>query len=156
MSLPPKPNDPDGDSCRPGLQPVTRRVVAGGAITIAVGAVLRAASGLAGSEATAASMASGSNKQLASSPAASPVASQVVIENFTFTSDVLTVPVGTEVTWENRDDIPHTVTSEDKTSFASGFMDTGDRFSYQFTAAGTYPYFCSVHPMMTAKVVVEA
>lgn len=79
----------------------------------------------------------------------------VTIENFTFSPDTLTVPVGTEVTWENRDDIPHTVTSNDKTTFASALLDTEDTFSFTFSEAGTFDYFCSVHPMMTAKVIVQ-
>jgi plastocyanin len=149
-------NDPGGEDRRLEQTPVTRRAVAGGAIAVALGAVWRATSGLAGNEATAASMATAASGQPDASPAVSPTTSQVVIENFTFSPDVLTVPLGTEVTWENRDDIPHTVTSEDKTSFSSSFMDTGDRFSFRFTTPGTYPYFCSVHPMMTARVVVEA
>src|SRR3954468_6892385 len=145
-----------GGTGRQPQTPMTRRAIAGGAIAIAVGAVWRAASGLTGSEATAASIAPGGNSQLGTLTEASPVPAQVVIENFTFSPDVLTVSVGTEVTWENRDDIPHTVTSEDTTSFASGFLDTGDHFTYRFATPGTFPYFCSVPPMMTAKVVVEA
>jgi plastocyanin len=156
MMNPMRSNDPGGQDRRLEQTPVTRRVVAGGAIAIALGAAWRAAGGLAGSEATAASLATTASDQPDASPAASPTSSQIVIENFTFTPDVLTVPVGTEVTWENLDDIPHTVTSEDKTSFSSGFMDTGDRFTFRFTTPGTYPYFCSVHPMMTAKIIVEA
>jgi plastocyanin len=156
MTLPPRLDELDGKERHLQQTPVTRRVVVGGAIATALGAVWHAASGLAGSEATAASMAPGGNNQPAPLTEASPVPVQVVIENFTFSPDVLMVPAGTEVTWENRDDIPHTVTSEDKTSFSSGFMDTGDRYTFRFTTPGTYPYFCSVHPMMTARVVVEA
>ena len=85
--------------------------------------------------------------------AAMPAGAQVTIDNFAFSPAVLRVTPGTQVTWINRDDIPHTVVSTDKL-FASKALDTDDRFSFTFTAAGTYPYFCSVHPHMTAKIVV--
>jgi len=81
--------------------------------------------------------------------------SQVKIDNFTFTPNALTVPVGTTVQWVNRDDIPHTVVSDDKTTFKSKAMDTDENFSYTFSKPGTYSYFCSIHPKMTGKVVVE-
>ena len=80
---------------------------------------------------------------------------QVKIDNFTFEPQTITVKQGTTVQWTNRDDIPHTVVSDDKTTFKSKPLDTDDKFSYTFTKAGTYPYFCSLHPKMTAKVVVE-
>jgi plastocyanin len=80
---------------------------------------------------------------------------QVKIDNFTFAPNALTIPVGTTVQWVNRDDIPHTVVSDDKTTIRSKALDTDDNFSYTFTKAGTYSYFCSIHPKMTGKVVVQ-
>jgi 3',5'-cyclic-AMP phosphodiesterase len=79
---------------------------------------------------------------------------RVSIDNFSFTPNTLTVPVGATVTWTNKDDVPHTVVSTKK-QFASRALDTDERFSYQFTAPGTYPYYCSVHPTMTGTVVVK-
>ena len=79
---------------------------------------------------------------------------EVKIDNFSFGPATLTVSAGTTVTWTNRDDIPHTVVSEDKV-FKSKVLDTDERFSYTFSKPGTYPYFCSVHPKMTGKVVVQ-
>src|SRR5438874_2022961 len=64
---------------------------------------------------------------------------QIVIGNFTFTPNTLTVPVGTTITWVNHDDIPHTVTAQDH-SFTSSGLDTEDSFSHQFSVAGTYAY----------------
>jgi plastocyanin len=78
----------------------------------------------------------------------------VKIDNFSFGPQTLTVSVGTTVVWTNRDDIPHTVVSTDGV-FKSKVRDTDEKFSYTFTKAGTYPYFCSVHPKMTGKVVVQ-
>ena len=79
---------------------------------------------------------------------------EVKIDNFSFGPQTLAVPVGTTVTWTNRDDIPHTVVSTDGV-FKSRVQDTDEKFSYTFTKAGTYPYFCSVHPKMTGKIVVQ-
>jgi plastocyanin len=85
------------------------------------------------------------------SPAAT---ADVKIDNFSFTPATLTVTVGTTVTWTNRDDIPHTVVSNDGV-FKSKVRDTDEKFSFTFTKAGTYAYFCSVHPKMTGKIVVQ-
>jgi len=76
------------------------------------------------------------------------------IDNFSFSPATITVPVGTTVRWTNRDDIPHTVVSDDK-SIKSKPLDTDETFTYTFTKPGTYNYFCSIHPKMTAKVVVQ-
>lgn len=79
---------------------------------------------------------------------------EIKIDNFSFTPSTITVAAGTQVHWTNRDDIPHTVVSEDK-SFKSKALDTDDQFSYTFSKPGTYNYFCSLHPKMTATVVVK-
>jgi plastocyanin len=81
-------------------------------------------------------------------------AAEVKIDNFSFGPATLSVPVGATVTWTNRDDIPHTVVSTDGV-FKSKVLDTDDKFSFTFAKAGTYPYFCSIHPKMTGKIVVQ-
>ena len=77
----------------------------------------------------------------------------VTIDNFTFEPAQLTVTVGTTVTWTNRDDIPHTVVSAGK--FRSKALDTDDKYSFTFTKAGDYEYFCSLHPHMVGMIKVE-
>jgi plastocyanin len=79
----------------------------------------------------------------------------VKIENFTFAPQHFTVKIGTTVTWENREDTPHTVASSTKL-FRSNALDTGDKFSFTFTTPGVYQYFCSLHPHMIGTIVVEA
>lgn len=79
---------------------------------------------------------------------------RVKIDNFSFTPPTLTIPAGTKVTWVNADDIPHTVVADDKT-FKSKVLDTDEAFTYTFAQPGTYSYFCSVHPKMTAKIIVQ-
>jgi plastocyanin len=94
------------------------------------------------------------NPATTASPAASAGTVQAGIDNFAFTPKQLTVKAGTTVVWTNKDDIPHTVTS-DKGVFSSPLMDTNEKFQYTFTKPGEFPYFCKVHPMMTGVVVVQ-
>jgi len=84
----------------------------------------------------------------------SAATAEVKIDNFSFGPQTVTVPVGATVTWTNRDDIPHTVVSTDGV-FKSKVRDTDEKFSYTFTKAGTYPYYCTIHPKMTGQVVVQ-
>lgn len=87
-------------------------------------------------------------------PPAAPVSgNQVNIDGFAFAPATLTVPVGTTVTWTNRDEEPHTVAASDG-SFHSPGMGTGATFTHTFSDAGTFDYVCSIHPMMRGSVVV--
>jgi plastocyanin len=82
-------------------------------------------------------------------------ASAVSIDNFTFTPQTLTVKAGTTVTWNNHDDIPHGVASDNNAFRRSKALDTDDKFAFTFTTPGTYKYFCYIHPHMTGTVVVQ-
>jgi amicyanin len=115
-----------------------RLYVAGVAVVLIAGIVLLA---------SASTVSVNAQQQAAATP-------DVKIDNFSFGPATLTVAAGTTVTWTNRDDIPHTVVSTEG-AFKSKAMDTDERFSYTFTKPGTYPYFCSIHPKMTGKVVVR-
>ena len=83
-----------------------------------------------------------------------PAKVSVTIDNFNFAPSSLTVAVGTTVVWTNQDDVPHNVTNPDK-AFKSPTLDTGEKWEYTFKQAGTFPYYCSIHPKMTGKVVVQ-
>ncbi len=83
-----------------------------------------------------------------------PATAAVKVDNFSFWPPTLTVAVGTTVTWTNRDDIPHRVVST-ASVFKSKVLDTNEKFSYTFAKPGTFSYFCSIHPKMTGKVVVQ-
>lgn len=80
----------------------------------------------------------------------------VTIQNFAFQPANLQVKVGTTVTWTNQDTAPHTVTFRDSSLTSSGLLQKGDVYRYTFTKAGTFTYYCQVHPNMTAQVVVTA
>jgi plastocyanin len=79
---------------------------------------------------------------------------EVKVDNFSFSPQTITISAGTTVIWTNRDDIPHTVVSDDKV-FKSKVLDTDEKFSFTFDKAGNFPYFCSIHPKMTGKVIVQ-
>ena len=79
---------------------------------------------------------------------------QVVVDNFSFAPATATVPVGTTVTWTNHDDIPHNVVSPEQ-KFKSRVLDSDETFSHTFDVAGTYKYYCSIHPRMTGQIVVR-
>jgi plastocyanin len=85
---------------------------------------------------------------------AAPAKIEVKIDNFSFSPAVITVKAGTQITWTNADDIPHTVVSDSKT-FKSKVLATGEKFTFTADKPGTYSYSCSIHPNMTGKVVVE-
>ena len=78
----------------------------------------------------------------------------VIIQNFAFNPDTLTVPVGTTVTWINQESTPHDVVS-DTGAFTSPSLNTGANYTYTFNQAGEYPYHCGIHPSMKAKVIVN-
>jgi plastocyanin len=82
-------------------------------------------------------------------------ASAVAIDNFSFSPQTLTVAIGTKVTWINHDDVPHTVVSIDKKTIVSPALDTDEKFSYTFAAPGTNDYYCSVHPHMKGRIIVQ-
>ncbi len=83
--------------------------------------------------------------------AASEVA--VPIVDFVFDPEVLEITVGTTVTWTNEDSAPHTATSSDRI-WDSNILNQGESFSFTFEEAGTFDYICSIHPSMTAQIVV--
>ncbi|MGH9277258.1 MAG: cupredoxin domain-containing protein [Acidimicrobiales bacterium] len=86
----------------------------------------------------------------ASAPACGD-ANEIVIASFAYCPAATTVAAGTEVTWVNHDDVPHTVTIE---AADSGPLERGESFSRRFDKPGTYGYYCRFHPNMRATVVV--
>ena len=83
-----------------------------------------------------------------------PVSGQIGIDNFAFTPKELKVPVGKSVTWVNRDDTAHRIASANNKFAPSPVLDTRASYVATFAQAGEYPYFCSIHPTMTGKIIV--
>jgi len=88
---------------------------------------------------------------IAGSPA---MTTELDIAKFAFAPKEITVAPGTKIVWTNRDEAPHTVTSNDK-SFASKGLDTDDKFEHVFDHEGDFSYICTVHPFMTGVVHVR-
>ena len=86
--------------------------------------------------------------------AAQDTTNVITIDNFTFSPKELTVAVGTTIKWVNHDDIPHTVV-EKQTTFRSKVLDTDDSYSYTFTSAGAFDYFCGLHPHMVGQIIAK-
>ena len=74
--------------------------------------------------------------------------------SFGFRPTSLTVTAGTTVIWKNVSSAPHTVTSDDGTTFDSGTIPTGGTFHFKFATSGTFSYHCNYHPYMRAKIVL--
>ncbi|HEU4916749.1 MAG TPA: cupredoxin domain-containing protein [Acidimicrobiia bacterium] len=87
-------------------------------------------------------------------PASDEAASSTsaTIAEFAFAPAELGVSVGSTVTWNNSDPTPHTVTSHD---FDTGPIEQGASGSVTFAAAGSFEYFCAIHPTMRGRVVVD-
>lgn len=79
---------------------------------------------------------------------------EVMIDNFAFAPSLLTVTIGTDVTWINHDDIPHSIVCR-ALAMKSRTLDTDERFTYRFERAGTFDYICGLHPHMMGKVLVR-
>ena len=80
---------------------------------------------------------------------------EIGIDNFEFTPKVLTVKAGTKVTWINKDDVPHLIVNAQNRFRASPVLDTDQRYSATLDKPGNYDYFCSLHPKMQGKIVVD-
>ena len=78
----------------------------------------------------------------------------ITIKDFQFSPRNLEIPLGSKVTWINKDEEPHKV-AEINDAFTSQPLDTNEVFSYEFRTAGKYEYFCTIHPRMTGAIVVD-
>ena len=76
----------------------------------------------------------------------------VKIQNFAYDSEVINIKKGESVLWKNYDNVPHDVVFSD---FKSPLLKKDQTFTQQFNVAGTYEYYCSLHPSMNGRVVVE-
>jgi len=91
---------------------------------------------------------------LAAGVIAAPAPQKLEIHQFKFLPPSLSVAPGTTVTWVNQDEETHTVTSATG-AFASTALEHDGKFTHTFSAPGTYTYFCALHPLMRAAVVVK-
>ena len=90
----------------------------------------------------------------APTPSPTPTITEVEISGFAFVPATITIPVGTTVTWFNKDSVAHTVSSREGV-FDSGNLSGGATFSYTFDQNGSFEYYCKIHPYMNGEVIVE-
>jgi plastocyanin len=83
-----------------------------------------------------------------------PGNNEVWIQNMSFNPSTINITAGTTITWTNKDGVNHTITSNTGI-FDSGSIATNGTYSHLFGSAGTFPYHCTIHPSMTATVVVN-
>lgn len=81
-------------------------------------------------------------------------ATTVKIVDFAFRPQKISVTKGTRVRWVNKDSVSHTTTAKGG-QWDSGSLATGEAFTRTFKKAGTFRYYCSIHPSMVGKVVVS-
>jgi plastocyanin len=80
---------------------------------------------------------------------------EIAIDNFQFSPSLLSATVGTAVTWINNDDVPHLIVESHNRFRSSPVLDSDQRYSVKLTQAGTYDYFCSLHPKMQGRILVR-
>jgi len=124
------------------------------ALMLVVSVALVACTPTASTPSSAGSTASPAGASSVPSAPSGPVQNAVTISGFAFSPASITVPVGTAVTWTNKDSATHTVTSDDGKTFDSGNVANGATYSFIFTTAGTFAYHCAIHSSMKATVIV--
>jgi plastocyanin len=132
-------------------------------VTLAAGAVLLLAACSSGGATTAPSTATSAEPSVEASqagggaPCAESAAAgevRVAIEDFTFNPASITAAVGQTITFTNGDSAPHTATLDDG-SCTTPNIGSGTSDGLMFTAAGTYPFHCNVHPNMKGTITVS-
>jgi len=78
---------------------------------------------------------------------------EIAIENYAFVPKVVSIPKGTTIVWKNQDQSPHNIQSTTK-QFRSPPLDTNETYSHTFTDAGSFAYFCVLHPHMIGTIEV--
>ena len=94
-------------------------------------------------------------KEDAMQEASSDAVVMLSIKNFAFEPAELRVKKGQKAIWQNYDSAPHDVTSVSGTELGSATLSTNDVYEHAFNEIGTFEYYCSIHPRMRAKVIVE-
>lgn len=97
-----------------------------------------------------------SNENSTESTATDSKKVSVEIKNHAYSPATITVKAGTTVTWTNQDGVRHDVVATNPSSDApnSELLAKGESYSFTFTKAGTYDYYCTPHPYMKGKVIV--
>jgi len=90
----------------------------------------------------------------ACAPSADPGTVSATIANFAFSPATITAKVGDVISWTNNDSAPHTATVKSDATCTTENLASGASGGIVFNAAGSYDYFCKIHPNMTGKIEV--
>ena len=93
----------------------------------------------------------GKDSETRASAPVKAIKTEVAIDNFSSSTNTLTLPARATVTWTNNDNVPHAVASAENQFQKSAVLKSGQIFSHTFVTTGTYSYFCSIHSRMTEK-----
>jgi plastocyanin len=99
----------------------------------------------------------GPAREAAAQPASAATkrAHAVRIKDFLYDPEAIEVAVGAKVTFTNADSAPHTATSQADGAFDTGTLRKGESRSVTLDTAGTFTYYCAIHPFMKATVTVR-
>jgi plastocyanin len=122
---------------------------------VAAGVRLSALAAIAGLLVGCGGSSSSSSSEVSTAGGSGSGAKAVTIADYTFEPAEITVPVGTTVTFTNKDSTPHTATSKRQGAFDSGSIDTGKTATITLSEAGTFAYYCQFHPFMKGTITVE-
>jgi plastocyanin len=134
------------------MNSLTKKIIAIVAVVVVLGAI---GAILASHKSTSPSMASNTMASSQAAASSATATNAVSISNYMFAPMSIKVSIGTTVTWTNKDDVHHTVTANASGGFSSPQIAQNGTYSFKFTKAGTYTYYCSDHPYMKATVIVS-
>lgn len=83
------------------------------------------------------------------------IQNEILIQNFAFSPDTITINKGETIVWSNKDSAPHKIVSDSGSELNSESLSNGATYSHTFAVAGTYDYHCGIHTSMKGKVVVK-
>lgn len=84
-----------------------------------------------------------------------PQTYNISIANYAFEKNTLTINKGDTIVWKNDDSVPHQIQGDELTDLKSPIMGNGLTYSFTFNNVGTFNYYCTIHPMMKANIIVK-
>lgn len=123
--------------------------------TSTVAPVVPSAARTASPQTQTASPQTNADQTVSPAPVAQPKTVTVTIANFAFNPATINIKAGDTVKWVNDDQPAHKLFSGSISGFQSAALNTGDNYSFTFVTAGTFDYYCQIHPTMQGTVVVQ-
>lgn len=90
----------------------------------------------------------------ACTPTTDPPTVEVAMADIAFQPATISATVGDVIGWTNGDGAPHTATLQDDPACTTATLARGETGSLVFSAPGSYPFFCKIHPSMTGTIEI--